>query len=298
MPVRNGEPWIQESLHSLLRQAYTNFEVLLVDDSSTDESVALAREILGDRLSVVQAQGTGIANALATGVRRSQCELIFRMDADDIAHPGRLAQQVEFLTQHPEHVLVGSNVRIMDMQGAPIGRSHFPISDAAIRLRMTISNPFAHSAVAFRRAAVLEAGNYNEVQKAPFPEDYELWTRLAHVGSLANLPSTLLSYRVNLIGLMQSHSSEMSRHAAAIASKWLTEYAAPLNPSDFQIAAWKGWLEGLDRISVSESTRVLHLMLRVRLHKRQRLFDPGYRLSHYLKPISRSLGVSSWEHRE
>lgn len=293
MPVRNGEPWIQASLRSLLRQTYTSFNVLLVDDSSTDESVALARKVLGDRLDVVKSQGTGIANALATGVRRSQQEIICRMDVDDVAHTARLAQQIEFLTKNPDYVLVGSNVQLMDMDGAPIGRSHFPLTDAAIRLRMTIANPFAHSAVAFRRAAVLEAGNYMQSGDAPFPEDYELWTRLSHLGRFANLPDILLSYRMNPSGIMQSHEAEMRSHAAAIASEWLASYAVQVNLSDFQVAAWQRYLDGSDRISIREATQVVYLMLSVRLRTQQRLFDPGYRLGHYLRPLRSSFRIYS-----
>jgi len=187
MPVKNGARWIQPAIESLLRQDYVNFEILLVDDGSTDDSVLIARRLAGDKLRVVKAEGQGLARALAIGVEASETEIVLRLDADDRASPQRLSKQVSFLNDHPGYVLVGSNINIISDRGKVLGRSRFPLTDRGIRLRMNVGNPFAHSAVAFRRSAVLAAGNYWSPDATPFPEDYHLWCRLASRGLMANL---------------------------------------------------------------------------------------------------------------
>lgn len=289
LPVRNGEAWIQKCLESLQQQTYSNFEVLFIDDSSTDNSLSIARRILGGKLRVVRSHGTGLADALAFGVRQSRQEIICRMDVDDLAEPTRLARQVEFLTHNPDYVLVGSNVRLINMEGLVKGRSHFPLTDSAIRLRMTISNPFAHSAVAFRRMAVLEAGNYRSPSNSPFPEDYDLWTRLACQGHLANLPETLLSYRINTFGVMQSNAPQIRKHTATIATTCIRKYNRESVLSVEQVESWWNYIYGVERISMLQAIRVLSLMLSARLSTSQKLWDRGYRFHYYLSPLFRTL---------
>lgn len=287
IPVRNGVKWIPKMLESILGQRYGNFEILLIDDASSDNSAGLARTIAGDRLRVVIARGEGLASALALGVVQSDTELICRMDVDDIADSHRLTKQVDFLTRNPSHVMVGSNINLIDSEGKILGQSRLPEADAEIRLRMSIGNPFAHSSVMFRRASVLAVGNYWSPDKAAFPEDYHLWARLADTGLLANLSERLVQYRVHDSGVLQSNSVLFRRHACDIAIAWRSKESGS-QISATEIDAWRACYGSNTRISPTQALVVARALARARLTAGSAAAR-GLRVQHYLVPFSRVL---------
>ena len=287
MPVRNGAEWISGALESLLAQEYENFEILLVDDQSTDNSVHIAGEIVGDKLRIIKAEGQGLARALALGVLASDTEYITRLDVDDRSHRTRISKQIMFLNQNPTHVLVGSNVNLTDKSGTKVGRSHFPLTDSAIRLRMLLGNPFAHSAVTFLRSAVLSAGNYWSPNAEPFPEDYHLWSRLATLGQFANLEECLVDYRVHPKGISYANQSIMRSHSSEISWDWLSMLglATPSNASLKE--AWFTCYREASPLSAKQAFLVLHTLLRARRDNPQDFNSRAIRFKHYLTPISR-----------
>lgn len=264
MPVLNGESWIAEAVQSLVSQSHENFELLLVDGGSTDDSVPIARDIAGDRIRVVTFPDRGVAASLAYGIRVCDTEFVSRLDSDDRSRSTRLSRQVGFLTQNPEYVIVGSNIDFIDMTGRHLGSSRFPTSDPAIRLRMVLGNPFAHSAVTFRKSAVAEVGNYWSPDSSPFPEDYHLWCRLARVGKLANLTEFLTEYRINQAGLVRTNLPRLRNSASEISLTWLSEaiLERPLDPSEKE--AWVACFGSPKRISLWQSLQVGKLLIEAR----------------------------------
>jgi glycosyltransferase involved in cell wall biosynthesis len=200
MPVYNGEQFIAESVRSVLASELADLELLVLDDGSTDRSVAIAREAAaGDaRLRIVSLAHGGVAAARNAGLREARAPLIANLDADDVMLPHRLTKQVAFLHAHPEYVGIGSRALVIDAHGIPkrIGVrlfTHEEIDRAHLEGRGgAVWNP----TMTFRKEVALRVGGYLDGQHTT-GEDHDLWLRMAEVGRLANLPDVLIRYRIH-----------------------------------------------------------------------------------------------------
>ncbi|MDH3942470.1 MAG: glycosyltransferase [Anaerolineae bacterium] len=201
IPVYNAGAHLDETLASLASQTHPDFEVLSVDDGSSDDTPAILKDWASRdaRFRTLTLPHEGIIPALNAGLEACRGEYIARMDGDDLAHSERLSLQSEYLDEHPEVALVASQV-----EGFPKGdlREGFRIyiewlnsvvSDADVRREMYVESPFAHPSVMFRREVVRGLGGY---QEHGWAEDYDLWLRMAHAGArFAKLPQALLQWR-------------------------------------------------------------------------------------------------------
>lgn len=201
LPVRNEAHHLPAALASLFRQTLTGWELVIVDDGSTDGTAAILTEAArGDfRIRVLRRPAEGVVAALNAGLSLCRAPLVARMDGDDICHPRRLEAQVAWMNEHPETAVLGCAVRHFPrpcLQGgmrAYEGWQNALLSDEEIRRDLFVESPFAHPSVVFRRDVVLEAGGYRD---AGWAEDYDLWLRLAAAGArFARLPEVLLFWR-------------------------------------------------------------------------------------------------------
>ncbi len=191
MCVYNGEARILAAVNSVLNQTWADFELVVVDDGSTDDTAVLLQTIPDPRLRVFHQPHRGIPQARNHALAQARGHYLAVLDADDIAAPERLQRQVAYLDAHPQVVVVGSAyVQEDHLRGRSIPVTP-PLTDAAIRRAMLHGNPFCHSTVMMRRTAVNQSGPYAE--DFPFVQDYELWTRLALTGEMANLPDLLVT---------------------------------------------------------------------------------------------------------
>lgn len=204
MPVYNAGRFLREAIESVLCQSWTDFELLVLDDGSTDDSAALAAAFGDARIRVVHNESNlRLVATLNRGLELAHGRYVARMDADDICLPQRLARQVSFLERHPEVGVCGTQVRTMGAEDGAV----FPVvyDHERIVCCQLFESALAHPTVMMRREALLEAGlRYS----ADFPhaEDYELWVRCARHMRLANIPEVLLHYR--------RHEAQVgSRHA-------------------------------------------------------------------------------------
>ena len=200
MPAYNAERYIAQAVESVLAQTFTDFEFLIVDDGSTDETRSILERYAGadSRISLVSRPNTGYVAALNEMLGRARCPLLARMDADDVARPDRFERQIAFLRDHLDHVLVGSRVTIIDPDGEPLtelgdAQTHEELERGLLAARGQL---IYHPAVMMRREAVLGVGGYDPLLETA--EDLDLFLRLARVGRLANLGEPLLSYREHL----------------------------------------------------------------------------------------------------
>lgn len=195
MAVHNGERWLAETLASLAGQTFGGFEVVVIDDGSTDGSGAILAEAAARdaRYRVIAQANRGLVASLNRGLTEARAPLVARIDADDIAEPDRFARQVAFLQAHPGVAALGSAIRIIGEDGVFVRLQSYPCGPAAVAAAMLHRCALAHPAVMMRRDAVLEIGGYREAFR--HGEDYDLWLRLGEHHELDNLPEPLLRYR-------------------------------------------------------------------------------------------------------
>lgn len=199
LPFRDAAATLGEALASLQAQTLAEFECLLVDDGSRDagRAIAAACAAADARFRLLDAGG-GLVAALTTGAAAARAPLLARMDADDLAHPQRLARQCAALAAHPEWSGVGCLVECFPA-AAGAGMQRYVAwlntlcTPAAIRDAIFVESPLAHPSVVLRRAALEAVGGYRDTGG---PEDYDLWLRLVLAGhALGKVPATLLRWR-------------------------------------------------------------------------------------------------------
>lgn len=196
LPVWNGQIYLAAAIRSILLQTHTDFELIVVDDGSTDMSASIAESFaLSDpRVLVLRRPHDGFAAALNAALASARGEYIARMDADDVSVPHRLERQISFLRQHPQCVAVGSWVEVIDADGNPLGLTRFvEAHDEIVGAFLRGITAIAHPSVLVRRDALIAIGGYDALQHPS--EDLDLWLRLIDQGGLANLPEPLLQYR-------------------------------------------------------------------------------------------------------
>ena len=197
MPVYNGARYLPAAVESVLTQTLTDFELVAVDDGSSDASLDILHrfERQDRRVRVLSRPNTGIVGALSDAVSVATAPLLGRLDADDVAAPERLERQVAYMAAHPECVALGTAAWIVDSDGAVVDRFAPPLSHADIERELLRGNGGAliHPSAVFRRSAFERAGGYDPAYcKA---EDIDLYFRLIPEGLLANLPEALIRYR-------------------------------------------------------------------------------------------------------
>jgi GT2 family glycosyltransferase len=201
MPARDAARTVRAAVVSVLRQTERDLALVAVDDGSTDGTAELLHRLAerDRRVHLVRGPGEGIALALQRGLVRCDAEVVARMDADDVAHPRRLALQLEALRERPALDAVGSRVRLFPRAEVRDGMRRYAAwlngltTPEELARDLLVEAPLAHPAAAIRRAALERVGGWRDGR---FPEDYDLWLRLAASGGrLANLPRTLLDWR-------------------------------------------------------------------------------------------------------
>jgi glycosyltransferase involved in cell wall biosynthesis len=196
MAVHNGERFLREAIESVLDQTFGAFELLVVDDASTDRTRAILETYRDRRIRVLtNDRKRGLSHSLNRGIGEARGRYIARLDADDVAEPDRFATQVEYLDRHADVALLGSWYRIIDEQGRETGRRWVPGGHHEIRWMLGFCNAFAHSAVMIRRAALDTVGLYDE--SLGYAMDYDLWVRIADRMRVANYERFLLRWRTS-----------------------------------------------------------------------------------------------------
>jgi glycosyltransferase involved in cell wall biosynthesis len=209
LPVYNGAPTLRGAIESVLAQDDPDFELLVLDDASSDGSATLAdayRRRDSRVVVVAHERNAGLASTLNEGLERARNEFVLRMDQDDISLPSRLRVQLAYLDAHPGIAVVGSWVFHMGARPEDDRLVELPSTPHEVAVRLQRENCIYHPSVALRRSVVLGAGGYRSEFKNA--EDYELWLRLAHEHDLANVREPLLRYRFSLGGMTLSRKWE------------------------------------------------------------------------------------------
>ncbi|SRR5579885_3533788 len=220
MPVLNPHPvYFPQAVQSVLSQTCPDFELLIVEDPSRVSGEELLSSFQDARIRHVRnAARTSFSAQLNLGLAQARSDIVARMDADDICEPGRLQAQLEHLEANRDIMVVGSQVALIDANGAQRGFRQYPIEHHSIIDAMPIYNPLAHPATMYRKACILDAGGY---QDDVFVADYELWCRLAVRGArFFNLPQALIKYRVHPQGTGSSRLKECLRSTLRVKRRY------------------------------------------------------------------------------
>ena len=193
MSCYNASKYLRLAIDSILSQSYSDFEFIIWNDGSTDDTEDIIRSYTDSRIRYFYHSNTGLGQALCLACREARGKYIARMAADDISLPHRLATELSFLESHADYALVSSAVNYIDDEGAYLGRS-FPYTWDSIIKSVIFTNTFiVHPAVMFRRESYLACEGYMNVYGA---EDRVLWGRMRTYGKYANLSVPLLNYRL------------------------------------------------------------------------------------------------------
>ena len=212
IPVFNAEEFLYETVSSALGQIYRDFEVLAVDDGSTDNSVLILENFNDNRLRIIKNEtNMGRPYTRNRGIELAKGEYLAVLDSDDLAEPERLSRQVEFLDQHHDFAAVGSSAYYIDSSGNIVSLCEVPTEYDDIRNRIFYTNCFIHSSVMFRRQVLIDIGGYNLA--FPQAQDYELFLRLCEHHPLGNIKEPLVKYRFHPNQVSQTKLASQRRLA-------------------------------------------------------------------------------------
>lgn len=198
MPVYNAQRYVAQAIESILQQTFTEFELIILDDGSTDRSLQILQRYAArdPRIRLISRENCGIAATRNQLIAEASAELIAVMDADDVALPQRLARQVNFLQQHPQIICLGSSYELIDARGRQITTLAVPLQHAEIERQALAGHASVFQPCAMmRRTAVMQIGGYDTSLK--LASDLDLWLRLSEIGELANLAESLVQYRLH-----------------------------------------------------------------------------------------------------
>jgi glycosyltransferase involved in cell wall biosynthesis len=280
MPVYNAAPFLHDSISSILKQTFSNFEFVIFDDGSTDDSLERLREweARDDRIRIHEGkQQLGLSGSSNAVVAQARAAIVARMDADDVAHPDRLRRQWEVIQHNPDVAVVGTLCNGIDTAGREVRPR-----DRWRLLRRSGYIPFPHGSAMFRREVFDKVGGYDET--ATSGEDQELFAKMAAHGRVVTLPDVLYSYRyhagnatlfngLRAVGENHSHNGDSlaafymlgamrlwAGEAPMLLEPLLKQKSFSLNPKSFMIFGSAVW----GHVSPDTLKAVLRGSIRVR----------------------------------
>jgi len=196
MSVYNGKRYLREAVGSILNQSFKDFEFLIVDDGSTDETGKILKSYNDPRIRIHNnRKNIGLAKSLNIGLKMAKGKYIARQDADDISMSERLKRQVDFLNSNPDYAVVGTFAKVVNDDLEEVRLWERPTQDIDIRKYLKIDNCIVHGSTMIRISSLINVGFYDESMEKS--QDYELWLRLSKKYKMANIPEFLYLWRTN-----------------------------------------------------------------------------------------------------
>jgi glycosyltransferase involved in cell wall biosynthesis len=250
LPVYNGDPYVREAIESTLTQSFSDFELLIINDGSTDRSLSILREyeVEDRRIRIISRENRGLVTSLNDLLSEARGRYIARMDQDDVCLPQRFQRQLEFLDARLDYAAVGGWILQMNERGLPIGviRSpcgHDEIDQANLRGHCSIWHPTAM----IRKDSMLAVGGYRG--QFGSAADLDLWLRMAEVGKIANIPEVVLRYRLH-----PSSTSQLNVKLQHTLAREACVDAWKRRDSEHQYEAFDLWRPGGDNESLYKFT--------------------------------------------
>jgi glycosyltransferase involved in cell wall biosynthesis len=278
LPVYNGSKYLKSAIDSILSQDFCNFEFLILDDGSHDDSREIVRSYNDRRIKlIVNERNLGLAKTLNKGIATAQGDYIARMDADDICDPDRLSAQFKFMEANPVITVCGCLMRAVE---EPKFVYKFP-ANQEMHFHLLYGPPIAHPS-AFIRSSVFNAYGLTYNESFSSAQDYELWSRLADVTKMANIDRVLMSYRSHSKQISIERSSEQIKFANIVRRRELKKLG--IDADDFELANHVDFFRcafPADRQLLTFSKRWMDKLLAANIHSQR--FDSHLFRSYLLK---------------
>ncbi len=278
LPVFNAGRYLRETLDSILQQSFSNFELLIINDGSSDNSVEIIKSYTDTRIRLISNdQNIGLTASLNKAIQLCQCPWVARMDADDVMHPDRLMKQFNRMQQDPGLDVLATRVRFINEAGEETtdwNTDRMAISEMDIRNLMPRTNCIAHPSVIIKREVLLKYG-YRDVQKNT--EDWDLWLRiLSDGGRIAKLDEELLYYRIHTTSVTAIHKKEESLYQRLMCSRrrFIAYKLKRLQCNGFVFQCILAQLRNCVKFILSE-----RLVPMARATKRVLKYPPGYTMA-------------------
>jgi len=218
MTVYNGGEYLKESVRSVISQTFRDFEFLIVNDCSTDDSVKTIESFNDERIIVHNNENNmGQTKSLNVGLKLARGKYVARMDADDMAFPMWLEILTEYFRNYPDYAAIGSAAIVIDENGKKKEICRLPASSHEIIFRIFFAPPMNHVSVLLNKEIIMKNGGYDENFK--ITQDYELWSSLIRNGyKLLNIPDILVAYRIHSrsIGFMEANRKGLEEKSETI----------------------------------------------------------------------------------
>jgi len=232
MPVFDSSLYLGAAIESMLNQTFSDFEIIVLDDCSQDDSFQIAQAYaqMDSRIRTYRnIRNMQLASTLNRAAKLSRGAYLARMDSDDLSLPRRLERQIALLENNPSIAIVGCNIVIIDASGKKVGLRRYYHQDTEIRKKIFFFSPFCHPAIMMRKSMLLACGGYNE-QYIP-AEDYELYFRIGKIGHFANINEYLFQYRINPNSISQTQTLNMEKQTIRVRKMFATGhgYTMPLS---------------------------------------------------------------------
>jgi glycosyltransferase involved in cell wall biosynthesis len=256
LPTYNGEKYIRRAIESILSQSFSDWELIIINDCSSDNTEIILKEYIAKDVRIFYIKNEinlGVHKSLNKGLKEAKGDYIARIDDDDEwIDKDKLKKQIEFLENNKDYVLVGTGVVLVDIYGNEINRYLMPILDKDIRKKLLRINCFIHSSVVFRKSILDMSGNYDGLL-----EDYDLWLRMGVLGKMANLASYSVKYWLNNTGVNSQKKVLRLKENLFLSKKYKNKYSG----------YWKALTLGYLKLFFYPLVKILPTKLIGHLHK-------------------------------
>ncbi len=228
LPTYNGSNFIDKAIKSVLDQTFTDFEIIIINDGSTDNTLEKISKysLLDNRIMIINNEiNLGIQKSLNKGLFIAKGEYIARIDSDDIwIDKDKLKKQFNFLEKNKDYVLIGTGAICTDEKGNIIKKYYKKETDKEIRKTILGYNCFIHSSVIFKKEVAIKIGGYSENIEERHVEDYDLWLKLGSLGKMYNIKSYCVQYTIRENSISNKNQKEQLKKTIRTSNKYIKYY--------------------------------------------------------------------------
>lgn len=269
LATHNDEKYIKEAIDSVINQTYRDFELIIIDDGSSDRTAEIISSYDDERIIFIKnGQNMGLPYSLNKGMEMARGEYIARMDGDDICFPQRLQKQLEYMEQHPEITMCGANRLDFSEKGKKSAKRFFPEESEALKVRLLFGNPIAHSSWFIRKDDFLKH-HFRYDEDFRYSQDYELIYRILKSCKIACVQTILLKYRVKEKTRSNGRCRDI-KYTIKVFKQIMKELGLAVSTQDFKlISGYKN-----DDLVFSDMKRMTFLFREIiRRNRKYRVFE-------------------------